>query len=394
LTSAKFADVEAEMSPALPTFGASGTPAPAVAAPSTGTGSAVLGGALNYGSGAAAGSMFSGGLAGLASSYAGAYSDALDANQTNYNNILAGYQQLEGNQQTAQQGIQAGYGSLTNQVMNTIQGADQSQINATNAAYSTGIGNANQSLINSGLGNTTVQMSTDAGLQLQQQQALTNVANQFAQTQAGYQSNLGLAGLNYANQASQQNTALGAQQLQWMNSVSAPYPNAQAYSQLAQQYGATEQANANRALQAQQLARLGQGPMRSGGGAPGLGQTQPNPAYPSQGASLSGGYGGYPQGGSMTNASVSGSTGSGMGNPYLGTNTPNPYLPASPVSGQVYGNAQPSAGASAYYPGGSMNSGYAGAAGAVLGGMGLGAATVPATTSGDTTAGESYGYYG
>lgn len=295
----------------LPTLGASGTPAPAAASSVTGgagsAGSAVLGGALNYGSGAAAGSMFSGGINGLASSYAGAYSDALNANQTNYNNILAGYQQLEGNQQNAQQNIQQGYGNLYNTVTSGIQGIDQSQINAVNAAYSQGIGNANQQLINSGLGNTTVQMSTDAGLQLQQQQALTNVANQFAQTQAGYQSNLGLAGLNYANQASQQNTALGAQQLQWENSVSAPYPNAQAYAQLAQQYGATQQANANRALQQQQLNRLGMNPLRSGGGAPGLGQSAPQPAYPAQGsASMAGGYGGYPQG-PLTNARVSGS---------------------------------------------------------------------------------------
>jgi hypothetical protein len=86
------------------------------------------------------------------------------------------------------------------------------------------------------------------GISLDQSKAQTALANQIAQLYAGYQSNLGLAGLNYQNQAAMQNTALNSQQLGWMNSVNAGYPQAGMYAQLAQMYGQGQQGAADRAL--------------------------------------------------------------------------------------------------------------------------------------------------
>ena len=53
--------------------------------------------------------------------YQGEYNTALNLNQSNYNNILAGYQQVIQAQIQAQQGIQQGYGDLSSSVLGDIQ---------------------------------------------------------------------------------------------------------------------------------------------------------------------------------------------------------------------------------------------------------------------------------
>jgi len=183
--------------------------------------------------------------------YQSAYAQALSLNQQNYGHILAGYQGLGQSQVGAQNQIQQGYGALTNTVMGDIQGIGASQSQALQDQYAQNSGNAAQGLINSGLGNTTVANSVQRGQQLDYQKAQVGLSNQLAQLTAGYQSSLGLAGLNYANQANMQNTALGSQQLGFMNSVNSPYPNASAY--------------ADRSLQAQTLALAQRGMNRGMG---------------------------------------------------------------------------------------------------------------------------------
>jgi hypothetical protein len=205
----------------------------------------IIGGALPFGSGGA--SMdFSGSPAGLASSYAGAYNSALGMNAANYQNILQGYQQTQAAQTSAQDAIQGGYTGLYNNVLAGIQGVGQSQAQAITDAYTQQSGQAAQGLISRGLGNSTVANSVQRGISLDQSKAQTALANQIAQLYAGYQSNLGLAGLNYQNQAAMQNTALNSQQLGWMNSVNAGYPQAGMYAQLAQMYGQGQQGAADR----------------------------------------------------------------------------------------------------------------------------------------------------
>lgn len=277
------------LTPAVPT--AAPTP-PAMATP-PGT----IGGDLPFGAG---GGALGGALGGsLGDSYAKAYNSALAQNQAMYKNILQGYQQTAGQQYTAQQAIAAGYpqlaeniqrmqntamgqqqaaqqtigggyNQLQNNVLGTIQGIGKSQSQAIADVYGQQSGALAQQLVNRGLGNTTVQGSMQRGLDLDQQKAQIALANQLAQLSAGYQSQLGLSGLNYQNQAAMQNSAqqnmmaqtqagLGEaglnyanlanmqntgqanQQLGWMNTVNMKYPDAGAYMQMQAAQGALQQ---------------------------------------------------------------------------------------------------------------------------------------------------------
>ena len=221
--------------------------------------------------------------------YMGAYSNALNLNEQNYGNILQGYQGLGASQVGAQNQIQQGYGNLSSAVLGDIQGIGASQSQAIQDTYAQQSGNSAQQMINSGLGNTTVQQSVQRGNLLDEQKAQTGLANQMAQLTAGYQSSLGLAGLNYANQANMQNTALGSQQLGFMNSVNSPYPNAQAYNDYALQQQTL--AMAQRAAGSGSLLTRGGGGGGISGGGGGFGAVGGNRA-PGTGTGAGGGGGG------------------------------------------------------------------------------------------------------
>lgn len=214
-------------------------------------GANIIGGQLPWGAGG--GNMFQGlsgdpatTLANLGANYQNAYNSSLAQNQSNYNNILAGYQQTAQNQTAGQQATQAGYGQLSHDVLGGIAGIGSDQRALLARQYQQQRGNAMQGLINSGLGNSTVTSSVNRGIGLDEALAGNNLANSIAQTKAGFQSNLGLAGLGYQGQSVRDSTALSQNQLNWMNSVNAGYPDANQYGQLAQQAGAAIQSNANR----------------------------------------------------------------------------------------------------------------------------------------------------
>jgi hypothetical protein len=182
------------------------------------------GGALNFGN--------------VPGNYQSAYANALSLNSQNYSNILSGYQGLLSGQQAAQGNIQGMYNSLWPQVQQTIAGIGASQQQQIADTYAQQSGNITQQMTNSGLGNTTAATSAQGVASLNQQKASVALANQIAQLNAGYQSQLGLASAGYANQANMQNTALGQSQLNFMNSVNAPYPSMQSWQNAAQQRGA------------------------------------------------------------------------------------------------------------------------------------------------------------
>lgn len=161
--------------------------------------------------------------------YEQAYNNALQINQQNYSNIIAGYQKLAATQFDAQGPITAGYGSLYNNVLGTICGICQSQQHAVQATYTKQMGATQNRLIGAGLGNSTILQSAARGVTADAANAQTAVKNQFAQLKAGYMSQLGLAGLNWQAQAMNANTALGVDQLRTMANIQAPYPNAGAY---------------------------------------------------------------------------------------------------------------------------------------------------------------------
>lgn len=131
----------------------------------------------------------------------GLYEQNLKMQEHNYNNVLLAYGQ--GQQQLAGSlnSIYAGYGGVENKVMHTL-GVDgggwgvaapaAAQIQQ-NAAQS--FGQQQQRLMNSGLGNTTVLAGLQGQNTLFANQAMAGLGAQLAQTAAGYQSQIGMAGL-------------------------------------------------------------------------------------------------------------------------------------------------------------------------------------------------------
>lgn len=180
------------------------------------------------------------GPGGLQAAYASAYNSALDMNKANYQNILGGYQQLTAAQEADQRVITPGYAELMNGVLTGIDSIGGSQRQAIADQYAKASGAATQQLINSGLSNSTVASSVQRGLTLDRAKAENDLADRLAGTKAGYQAQLGQAGLSYQERALADRTGLGLQQLGWMNTVSAPYPDAGQYQQLAALYGQME----------------------------------------------------------------------------------------------------------------------------------------------------------
>lgn len=185
-------------------------------------------------------------MAALPNSYAQSYNAALQMNQQNYANILKGYQDTLAQQQQQQQQVSQGYQNLSNSVLSGIAGIGQARSQEIADQFAAQRGAATQGLITSGLGNTTVTSSVQRGISADESKARTQLADQLAGLRASYESNLGLAGLAYQGQAAGQNSALAQRQLDFMNSVMAQYPSAGLYAQLAQQYGAAQEANRNR----------------------------------------------------------------------------------------------------------------------------------------------------
>lgn len=173
-----------------------------------------------------------------ADDYMGAYTNALNLNKQNYNNIISGYQSTASAQQQAAQGILSGYGSLSSDVLGRIEGTDAAERQAITDRYAAEAGKQSQGLISRGLGNTTVANSIQRGLLADKSKSNIQLSNQMAQLMANYQASIGQAGLNYANQANMQRTALSQDQLKFMNSVNSPYPDAKKYQELAMMKGA------------------------------------------------------------------------------------------------------------------------------------------------------------
>ncbi len=205
-------------------------------------------------------------LASLGTHYASAYNSALAMNSSNYTNILAGYQQTLGQQTKAQDAIAGGYTDLYNNVLGQLGNQGQTQRNQINRDYASGLGRAGQQLIDRGLGNSTVQSSVNRGFEADRAMAGNALNEQVARQYADYASRLGTAGLDYRNQANMQNTGQSNRQLDWMNSVNSPYPDAGMYSQLAMQFGMADEAAKNRDAFNRGNGRISGPPMGGGMG--------------------------------------------------------------------------------------------------------------------------------
>lgn len=179
--------------------------------------------------------------------YAGSYRDALAMNQTNYDNLIKGFQSTLAAQQAEQQRVQSRYDSLTAGVLNDISGIGAARSQEINTGFTQAGANALQGMINRGLGNTSAASSLEIGIEADRQRAQNALAEQTAGLRAGYATQLGLASLGFAGNAIGANTALSQNQLAAMERVNASYPNALLHAQLAQQQGFAEQAGRDRA---------------------------------------------------------------------------------------------------------------------------------------------------
>lgn len=222
--------------------------------------------------------------AGLTANYQQEYAKSLAMNQSNYNNILRGYQQALAQHNAAQQAIDAGYNSMYNEVIGQIQGITQTREREIGEAATRQASQEQQSLIDRGLGNTTVQQSVNRGIESDKQKSITNVRNEFAGLQASYQNQIRQAQLAAQGRGAQELLGIQRSQLDWMNSVNASYPNAGMYAQLAQQFGQAAAQNAA-------AGRYGGGSFGGGGGNMGMGLGGRQVGYvPSPAPGFGGGY--------------------------------------------------------------------------------------------------------
>lgn len=253
----------------------------------------------------------------IASSYQSAYNNALSMNQANYNNVLQGYQSAVAAQTSAQAAIGAGYNDLYNQVLAKLQGQGDATAHRINDASAQFLAAQTQRNTDLGLGNSTITTSTARGVEADRQQRLQENDESVAKMMADYMSNLGTRRLEGARQGQQSITGLALNQLDFMNSVQAKYPDAGMYMQLAQQA-----AEANRGYGAG-------GGLYGGGSFGGVGGASPKVGYVPGGGPYygSGGYspppaaaggsfnafaGGFGGGGSSYDTpSYGGSTGAG-----------------------------------------------------------------------------------
>jgi hypothetical protein len=386
----------------------------------------------------------------LGDNYANAYNSALATNESLYNNILGGYQQTALAQQDAQgligrgytdaydrlnkeqQGVLGAYGTnlgylqqggnnlatgysgLEDRVLGTIGNVGQSRARDIDAAATAQSGRSAQRLISSGLGNSTVQASLQRGISSDRERSQNALAEQIAQMRAGYQSQIGQAGLSqrerqlgaenaqrnlatgYQGQAARdlaqqsqiglqfderamgQNAQLAQNQLGWMNTVQAPYPQSGQYAQLAQMFGAqqaqqADQARLNQLMQqAAQRQQQPQGVDPRTGVMPGVSRGSgggPPPTSVGQGSGMNflGGAGGFvpPAFGNFAPPSIVGA-GGGYGSPYSGYAAGGFGVGAGAFGGAVGSYGQPEA---SYSAGGFGDESYAGAGGGLSGGF-------------------------
>jgi hypothetical protein len=197
-------------------------------------------------------------LANLGPAYKSAYESARGFNEALYGLADTGYRNLAAYQTSAAEAIQGGYTGLTNQVLGQIRQTGEARGTAIDDAYAQANAVSQQSLINRGLGNTTVLDSQRRSATTDRERARTQLSNDLSEMTAGYQSNLGLAGLRSQEQLAQQGLGVGYRHMDFLNSIQAPYPDAGMYAGLAQQYGGMIQSGLDRGLIRDQLAMQGQ----------------------------------------------------------------------------------------------------------------------------------------
>jgi hypothetical protein len=145
----------------------------------------------------------------------GLYNQQLQLNLSNYANIANAYNQAQANAGSQLGGIYKGYGSLTQSVLGALGvqkpgdwGVATPAAQQIERQYQQSQGQNQQALINAGLGNSSTLSNVMNQGSLQAAQAYGNLGAQLAQTAAGYESQIGLAGLSARQQGLSQQLGL------------------------------------------------------------------------------------------------------------------------------------------------------------------------------------------
>lgn len=253
-------------------------------------------------------------MAQLGQNYTNSYLGALNLNANLFGGIQTGYEALRSQLDKQYSDISGGYSKLYGDVLGKIAGTNQTNLQDINTQYAARQGEATQQMVNRGLGNSTVVQNMQRAIEMDRSRARTASENQFAQLQAQYMNNIGQSGLQAQQQGAQLSSQLGQNQLNWLNTIQAPYPQASMYQDLAKMYGAQLQGQQDRQAM-QQLMPQGGGGTFSRGGVGGVvsgagGNTLPWGPKMNYGTGL---YGGSPSNSGYSTTDLFGGYGGGGG---------------------------------------------------------------------------------
>lgn len=204
-------------------------------------------------------------MANLGNLYQQQYQSALDMNRQLHDQVQTNYGTLRNEADQVYSNIYKNLDARYGDVLGRIAGTNTSNIRDIEANARAASAAANQNLISRGLGNSTIVNSANRGINSDRQREITRSNEQFAQLGAGYADRIWQERTNAQQNKAQHLTNLGLAQNAALERVNAGYPDAQMFSSLAQMYGAQSEADKNRKLQEQAMARAGAGVQSSAG---------------------------------------------------------------------------------------------------------------------------------
>lgn len=135
----------------------------------------------------------------------------------NYGNLLnaqtQGYGNIQQNQAQGLANVGQGYTSMLGNALNNLNLLGQTEGTDLNEQFQRAAANAQQSLIDRGLNNTTVTDAVQRGIGLDKARALTNLAQNVAQQTNNTMAQFGFPALQFGQQAIGANTGLATQGL-------------------------------------------------------------------------------------------------------------------------------------------------------------------------------------
>lgn len=170
-------------------------------------------------------------------SYNSAYGAAAATNQNLYSTAMGGYAQMIAQANAAQQQNQQGWGNLQRNVMNRLKGSNRANLQDIADQFTKLSGSFSQQMIDRGLGNTTVQQSMQRGVAADYAKERTRSQGAFAQLQANYLSQIGSNRLQAQQQGIGMMSGLQSDQMHYLSSIQAPYPDPGMYAAMASQQG-------------------------------------------------------------------------------------------------------------------------------------------------------------